>query len=794
MFAIGCAPHESSGRRTLILWGLQADDKGLQAVVRQFEAMHPDVHVKVLNMGAGGLNPQKLMTSIVGKVPPDLIYQDRFTVSDWASRGAFESLDKLIAVDRKRDPLCPTPEKYYPAAWNEACYENRVYGIPTRVDDRAFYYNKKIFREHAEALRQAGLDPDRAPRTWSELLAYSKVLTTTNPDGSPKTFGFVPNFGNSWLYLYALQNNANFISRDGKTCTLDSKEAEEALAFMKKGYDIIGGYERFNAYQSGALGKENDPFVSGQIAMKIDGDWILNDLSKFGPTLELGVAPPPVPDDRFNRSGRFAAEKDVNATWSGGFCYSIPTGAKHIGDAWNFIKWACSKEAALMDAREQSSWERLEGRAFIPRQSANIEANEALFKEFKPADKKFADALKVHIQLMPASKMRPPTFAGQLLWDEHVRAVENACTGRMTVKEALLDGQRKVQRELDQVYGVTRYPEADLRIPVAIASVLIGLGLWRWFAWYHGKRLGLLAAQEARWAFAFVSPWLFGFAALTLGPMLASFYLSFTQFNVLSPARWIGGRNYADIVTTDRAYILKALANAAYLAGFGVPLSILTGLAVALLLNAAVRGMAAYRTLFYMPAIVPSVASAVLWWWLLTPDPQRGLVNAAWMATVGTWLHLDPPGWVTAEAWSKPALILMGMWGAGSGMILWLAGLKGIPASLYEAAGIDGANPRQQFWCVTLPHLTPLIFFNVVMGFIGAFQEFDRVYVLTVGSTFGPGDSLLTPVYLLFNNGFSYFRMGFASALAWVIFLIILILTLVQFRLAPRWVHYEADK
>ncbi len=792
--AAGCAPQEGQGRRTLMLWGLQADDKGVQAIVRQFEVMHPDVHVKVLNMGAGGQNPQKLMTSIVGKVPPDLIYQDRFTVSDWASRGAFEPLDKLIARDRSKDPLCPTPEQYYPAAWNEGSYENQVYGIPTRVDDRALYYNKKIFREHADDLRAAGLDPGRAPRTWSEILAYGKVLTTKNPDGTPRTFGFVPNFGNSWLYLYALQNDADFISDGGKKCTLDSPAAEEALDFMKKGYDIVGGYEHFLAYQSAALGKENDPFVSGQIAMKIDGDWILNDLSRYGPTLELGVAPPPVPDDRFNHVGRFANVKDTNATWSGGFCYSIPAGAKHVDDAWNFIKWACSKEAALLDAREQASWERLEGRAFVPRQSANIAANEALFKEFRPADKKFADALKVHIDLMPVSKMRPPTFAGQLLWDEHVRAVENACTGRMSAKEALLEGQGKVQRELDQVYGAAKYPLANPIIPGVLGAGCLVLGLGGWIFWIRKKKLGNLAKRETRWAYAFIAPWIFGFLTLTLGPMLASLYLSFTQFNVLSPARWVGGKNYVDMVSTDKVYVTKALFNAAYLAGFGVPLGIVTGLAVALLLNAAVRGMAAYRTLFYMPAIVPSVASAVLWWWILTPDPHRGIINAAWMATIGTWLHLDAPGWISAEAWSKPALILMGLWGAGSGMILWLAGLKGIPTSLYEAASIDGANPRQQFWSVTLPHLTPLIFFNVVVGFIGAFQEFDRVYVLTVGSTFGPGDSMLTPVYLLFTNGFNYFRMGYASALAWAIFIVILILTLIQFRLAPRWVHYEAEK
>jgi multiple sugar transport system permease protein len=293
-----------------------------------------------------------------------------------------------------------------------------------------------------------------------------------------------------------------------------------------------------------------------------------------------------------------------------------------------------------------------------------------------------------------------------------------------------------------------------------------------------------------------VSPWIFGFVVFTLGPMLASLFFSFTQYNVLSPARWVGVRNYSTLVTIDSANMEKAFSNATYLAVVGVPLSVATGLAIALLLNAGVRGMRFYRTAFYMPAIVPTIASAVLWLWLLTPDPTKGLINAGWAATLTPWLGAKAPGWANAEEWAKPALIFMGMWGAGSSMILWLAGIKGVPTTLYEAASIDGATPSRQFWNVTLPQLSPIIFFNLVMGFIGALQEFDRIYVMNQGGdgSVGPADSLLSPVFYLFNNGFKFFKMGYASAIAWAIFLVILLLTLIQFRLAPRWVHYEVEK
>jgi ABC-type sugar transport system permease subunit len=405
-------------------------------------------------------------------------------------------------------------------------------------------------------------------------------------------------------------------------------------------------------------------------------------------------------------------------------------------------------------------------------------------------------ALRQHIDLMPYARIRPVTFVGQVLWNEHVRALEQAAMGKMQPMQALKAGEIVVQRELDAVLDQERYPVIDSRVPLIVSAVLAVIAAALVYFLYSRKRLGKLARHEARWAYAFIAPWLVGFVTFTLGPMLASLFLSFTQYNVLSSARWVGGKNYADMISTDSDKLTKAFANVLYLAGVGVPLGIITGLAVAMLLNSAVRGMRFYRTLFYMPAIVPTTASAVLWIWLLTPDPSKGLINSGWAATIGQWFAIAPPGWLNAEAWAKPSLVLMGLWGAGSGMILWLAGLKGIPNTLYEAASIDGANPRQQFWTVTLPMLSPIIFFNLVMGFIGALQEFDRVYVMKPPSdgSIGPADSLLMPVFHLFTNGFAYFKMGYASALAWVIFLIILMVTGVQFWISKKWVHYEAEK
>lgn len=793
----GCGARTSDDARTpIVIWGqaIGPDSKGLEAVVREFERRNPEYRVRMLGMGAGGMNPQKLMTSIVGKAPPDAIYQDRFTISDWASRGAFRALDDLIERDRGQDPSTPTPEQYYDVVWQEASYEGRTYGIPSGCDDRVLYYNKAIFRQEASRLRAAGLDPGRPPRTWSELLAYSKVLTQFGRAGSIRRAGFLPNYGNAWLYIYAFQNEGKFLTEDGTHCTLTDPANREALEFMVRGYGLLGGFTRAQAVTAGYVANESDPFIAGKVAMKIDGDWIINGLSRYAPNLDFGVAPAPVPDDRYHRRGRFEGEEDQFVTWSGGFSYAIPNGARNVEGAWKFIKFAMSLEGRRLDMAGQREWERMKGRVYVPRLSGMIAANEVILSEFMPGDRRIATALRLHIELLPKGRIRPATPVGQVLWDAHVRALENACRGLETPAQALARSEVIVQRELDAIARMRELPDANTRAPmVIVAACAVGGALLLLSRWRR-LRLGKLARYEARHALWFLAPWLIGFLVFTLGPMLASIYFSFTQYNVLNPAKWVGLGNYRDLATTDAPAVLKSFTNVAYLGGIGVPLGIVTGLAIAMLLNLGVGGMRVYRTMFYMPSIVPAVAAVVLWTWLLTPAEGQGLVNSFWNATITEWFGLAAPGWLTAPEWTKPALILMGVWGAGGGMLLWLAGLKGVPRQLYEASCIDGASAWRQLWSVTIPQLSPIIFFNSVMGCIGALQEFDRAWIMKGEAAGGPGDSLLLPVVHLFNNGFSYFKMGYASAIAWLIFAVVLVLTLIQFRIAPRWVHYEVER
>lgn len=279
-----------------------------------------------------------------------------------------------------------------------------------------------------------------------------------------------------------------------------------------------------------------------------------------------------------------------------------------------------------------------------------------------------------------------------------------------------------------------------------------------------------------------LSPWIIGIIVLVIGPVLASLLLAFTNWDLLTPVKWVGLANFREMFSTDDL-IPKSLLNTAYYTFFGVPLHLAAALAYALLLNQRLPGMRFYRTAFYVPSVTPAVASAVLWSCIFSPE--FGILNFV--------LHkfgVPEIRWLADARWAKPAFIFMGFWGVGGTMVIFLAGLQGVPEYLYEAANIDGAGTWHRFRHVTLPMLTPTIFFTMIMGVIGSFQVFTAAYVMTAG---GPNNATLFYVLLLYRNAFQFLRMGYASSMAWVLFLIIGALTYVQFATSGRWVYYEGE-
>ncbi|GAB4189391.1 MAG: sugar ABC transporter permease [Roseiflexaceae bacterium] len=296
--------------------------------------------------------------------------------------------------------------------------------------------------------------------------------------------------------------------------------------------------------------------------------------------------------------------------------------------------------------------------------------------------------------------------------------------------------------------------------------------------------------REALTGWLFALPWLIGFVLFTGGPMLFSLYASFTRYNILTAPEWIGLRNYSVLFNDPRFYV--ALQNTIWLVVVKIPIVVVVSIGIALLLNMQLPGEGLFRTVFYLPNVLAGVAAIFLWRWILAPE---GLLNRG-LGLFG----IDGPAWFSDPDWTKPGLTVMGMWWIGSNILIYLASLKGIPAQLYEAAAIDGATGWARVWHITLPMLSPTIFFQIVTGIIGTFQIFTSAYIIAGDqvATGGPGQSLLFYVLYLYNRAFGKsgaggFQMGYASAMAWVLFLIILAVTLFQLWLARRWVYYETE-
>lgn len=285
--------------------------------------------------------------------------------------------------------------------------------------------------------------------------------------------------------------------------------------------------------------------------------------------------------------------------------------------------------------------------------------------------------------------------------------------------------------------------------------------------------------QKLRLGLTFISPWIIGFLAFTLYPVGASIYFSFCDYDVLQKPVWVGTLNYRDMLTDSVFW--KSLYNTLYYASLSLPLGLISALLVAVLLNQPVRGRSLFRTIFFLPSLVPMVAGAILWWWLL--NGNFGLINHV-LGLVG----ISGPQWLADENWTKPSLVLMSVWGIGNTVVIYLAALQDVPRALYESAEIDGATPWAKLWHITVPMISPVIYFNLIMGIIGSLQVFAQPYIMLGGG--GPNRSALFYAVYLFQNAFEYRQMGYACAMAWVLFLLILTLTLVATRLSRKHVHY----
>lgn len=288
--------------------------------------------------------------------------------------------------------------------------------------------------------------------------------------------------------------------------------------------------------------------------------------------------------------------------------------------------------------------------------------------------------------------------------------------------------------------------------------------------------------REAIHGYIFMLPAILGLLIFLLGPIVASLYLSFTDYDLLTEPNWIGLGNYTTLFRDPLFW--QALRVSAIYSVASVPLGLLLALVAAVLLDQKMRGITIFRSIYYLPTVISGVGVAMLWRWMF--NSQYGVINV-----LLSYVGVKGPSWITDEHWALPALIIASLWGIGGTMLIFLAGLQGIPSEMYEAAEIDGAGRFRQFLSITLPMISHVTFFNLVLGIIGALQNFTDAFVMTGG---GPNNATLYLTLYLYRNAFQYLNMGFASAVAWVLFLIVMLLTLAVFRSSPLWVFYENER
>ena len=664
------------------------------------------------------------------------------------------------------------------------CLVDRVDG-PHELTVRAAYSLKKLDLPTDSAAHVKVFDQD----------SYALRLSRWDAKGNIKAVGFEPQHGNGWLFHYGWMNGGEFMSPDGRTCTLDDPRIAEALQFTTDVYDAQGGVSSVNAFKKSFQAAAQDPFFQNQVAMFIQGDWFLRDLARYRRDMRFGVSSPPVPQRQLVAGRR-------HVTWIGGFAWCIPATcppAKRDA-AWCMVKFLASLKGGTVMNEHDAQRERAQGRLYIPRLMASkplTQAQLAAYVNIPEMPEQVRRAVQVHVDLLPYARYRPVSPAGLKLWNGQADAQDLAWNHRATPAGALRLHAAKVQASLDEFFAPPRGPTVQWAVWVWVyLALLVAVAAFVYLRYRARHQVRGIYRHEWYAGLAFVMPWLLGFIVLSGGPMLFSLLMSTTTYDVISPATFVGTGNFTEMFTRDWANVGgvgQALGNTLFMA-IGLPIGLAVGLALAMLLNLQVRGISIYRTTFFLPAIMPVVAASVLWIWVF--NAQNGLLNWLLQST-GIERLLEyaglqtPVSWLTNKATSKPALIIMGLWGAGAGMIIWLAGLKEIPQYLYEAAALDGAGPIRRFFTVTLPMLSPYILFNLVMGLIGTFQIFTQAYIMTPNGS--PERSTYFYVYKLFDECFSFFRLGYGAAMAWVLFVIVIVLTVLNMTFSKRWVHYAGD-
>jgi multiple sugar transport system permease protein len=741
-------------RLTVLHWGDQSEDKIVDTLVTEYQRQHPRVQITRINGGAD--YDSKLKTMMAAGTPPDLFYLQPESLADLASMKLIAPIDDRFAKEPaswKDDffPIIIDGFKY--DTHTQRVGSGHLYGLPKDFTTAGFYVNVDLFNK-------AGVPIPYGGWTWDEFEADMKKIRALSQ--SPEFAGREIYGGNFEIWHATLRNilwtyGGDYFGPGGfRDIALDSPQCQAALqmicrtrfidktVFNATGIDKDGGQEFFNGNIGcdGPVGRWKAPFFKG--------------ITKF----HWDMVPTPY---------QTAPASQIYYT-----AWTMSSQTPHPDECYQLMKFLCGREGQVASAHL--------GLAVPSLKSVAYSADYLSPPDFPKANTQlFLDAMKyARLQQLPREAEFERIVEGHIAKSIQMDQ-ETPLQSADTIKKLWL-------AELDSPLRRRAWPamrwNAILAVTISLISMVIGVLVWR----ARKERLGPIDRAQERAGWSFIAPWMIGFLALALGPMVVSLLLSFSRWSAMVPigeAESVGTANYHQILLDGSFY--KSLKVTLYFVILAVPIGQMAALGVAMLMNSNVRGIAIFRTIYFVPSVVSGAALSVMW--LQIFNNKYGIFNKL-LGPLARLLHTSPPDWfgVDAGRWAIPGFVIMGLWGVGSGMIIYLAGLKGISRSLYEAATIDGAGPLRQFWNVTLPMLSPLLFYNLVMGIIGSFQVFTQAYIMTGA---GPDDSTLFYVLNLYRQAFEFHNMGYASALAWILFFIILGLTLLVFTGSKKLVYYE---
>jgi multiple sugar transport system permease protein len=764
---------------TFSFWGSYKDLEFWQRAAETFEARNPEVRLTLqytpYHYG------EKLQLQFLSGAAADLLLMDDENYPAYAARGYLEDLAPYIAQDRAALRV----DDYFGTALQAFTFRGFLGGLPWGGSPVLIFYNKDLFEA-------AGLPAPDPAWTWDDFRAISRKLTRdTDGDGRADQFGNMLGFGFLDMEPVLWAFGGRILTDDYSRAAIDSPGARAGLQYLQDLKFVDHSLVWFGDYQG--MSKEV-AILTGKIGMSVSSWFSTQVLNDAKGAMRWDVAPMPRGPD---------GQRVTRVTWDG-ISINAATTPEKKAIAWRFIR-------DLLDEPNQ---------ARIAQSGRGVPVVRAFAEKYfidpaTPVDERLAlDAID-YGRITPVTAKYLQLKARSEYWLKLLEQENPA--DRKTPDEILPALAKEIDEvlasELDKDFGKARETvvardATQFRLVTALLA-LIAAGLL--FAWGRRNvhlredlrmmRHSKMRRAEALHGFLFAAPWFFGFLFFLAFPIGFSLVLSFSHWDPYDPIgnrTFVGMDNYVEALTKD-PLVWHSLRKTFLYAFVAVPLTLAGSLGLALLLNQRLRGIGLFRTLFYLPNVVGGVATAVMWTYIFNPifGPINGglrAFNDFLAQTPLAFLQLPEPRWLQDPDWAMPALILMMLWGTGgAGMLVFLAGLQGVPRDLYEAADLDGAGRLRKFWSITLPMLTPTIYFNLVMGLIGGLQVFMQAYIL-VGREGGPGRQLLFYVLYLYNRAFIEYDFGYAAALAWILFAIILAFTLLVIRSSAMWVYYEGER